>query len=63
MIRPLLVYLVLIASALCGCDNRTRDDKVWDQIAEAQKSDKGAQPFKEAEDPWSSAEYHKGLAW
>jgi hypothetical protein len=59
----ILVCLVLIACVLCGCDNRTRDDKVFDQIAETQKSDKGAQPFKEAQDPWSSAEYHKGLAW
>jgi hypothetical protein len=63
MTRPLLVCLVLIACVLCGCDNRTRDDKVFDQIAATQKSDKGAQPFKEAEDPWSSAEHHKGLAW
>ena len=63
MIRPFSVCLVLVACVLCGCDNRTRDDKRWDQIAETQKSDKDAQPFKEAEDPWSSAEYHKGLAW
>ena len=63
MTRPLLVCLVLVACVLSGCDNRTRDDKVFDQIAATQKSDKGAQPFKEAQDPWSSAEYHKGLAW
>ena len=63
MTRPFLICLVLIASALSGCDNRTNDDKRWDQIAETLKSDKGAQPFKEAEDPWSSVEYHTGLAW
>jgi len=63
MTRRFLVCLALMASALCGCDNRTRDDERFDQIAETQKSDKGAQPFKEAEDPWSSAEYRKGLAW
>jgi hypothetical protein len=61
-IRKWLIISTL-TSIYCGCDNRTRDDKRWDQIAETQKSDKDAQPFKEAQDPWSSAEYHTGLAW
>jgi hypothetical protein len=63
MIRSSLVCLALIASAFCGCDNRTHDAKRWDQIAEDLKTDKGIQPFHQARDTWSSAEYHKGLSW
>jgi hypothetical protein len=63
MTRTPLICLALIASALTGCDNRTQDGKRWDQIAENLKTDKGVQPFPQAEDPWSSAEHHSGLAW
>jgi hypothetical protein len=63
MVRLFFVCLVLISSAFSGCDNRTRDGNRWDQIAETLESDKAVQPFKEAEDPWSSAEHHTGLAW
>jgi hypothetical protein len=48
---------------LTGCDNRTRDGKRWDQIAEVQKTDKNAQPWEEANSPWSEVEQHSGTAW
>ena len=57
------VCLAFLASAFSGCDNRTNDGRRWDEIAETLKTDKNVQPFKEAEDPWSSAEHHNGLAW
>jgi hypothetical protein len=48
---------------LAGCDNRTRDDKRWEEIAEVQKTDKNAQPWPDAGSPWSEVEDHAGLAW
>jgi hypothetical protein len=49
--------------AFAGCDNRTRDAVRWDQIAEAQRSDKGVQPWQEASSPWSNVQHRTGLAW
>jgi hypothetical protein len=63
MTRLLLVCLAFSVSALSGCDNRTQEDRRWDQIAETLKTDKAAQPFTQAERPWSNAEHHHGLAW
>jgi hypothetical protein len=63
MTRPLFVCLALFASALSGCDDRTQEAKRWDQIAETLKTDKAAQPFTQAKNPWSNAEHHEGLAW
>jgi hypothetical protein len=63
MTRLILVALSLATFLLNGCDNRTREAVRWDQIAEAQKTDKNVQKWPEAESPWSNAEHHTGIAW
>jgi uncharacterized lipoprotein NlpE involved in copper resistance len=63
MTRLIVAALCLATLALNGCDNRTRDDDRWHQIAEAQKSDKNVQPWSEAKSPWGNAEHHTGPAW
>ena len=63
MTRLILAALTLATFLLNGCDNRTREAVRWDQIAEAQKTDKKVQKWPEAEFPWSNAEHHTGIAW
>jgi hypothetical protein len=63
MTRLLLVCMAFLVSALSGCDDRTQEDRRWDQIAETLKTDKATQPFTQAKKPWSNAEHHEGLAW
>jgi hypothetical protein len=63
MTRLTLAALSLATLVLNGCDNRTREAVRWDQIAEAQKTDKKVQKWPEAESPWSNAEHHTGIAW
>jgi hypothetical protein len=63
MTRLIVAALCLAVFALNGCDNRTRDDDRWDQIAETLKKDKNAQPWSDAESPWANAEHHSGTAW
>jgi hypothetical protein len=62
MIRTLW-FLVLVAPALGGCDNRTQDARRWDQIAQNLDTGSHSQPWKDAKSPWSSAEEHEGVAW
>jgi hypothetical protein len=54
MTRLIVAALCLAAFALNGCDNRTRDAKRWDQIAETQKKDKNVQPWSDVESPWAN---------
>jgi hypothetical protein len=54
MTRLIVAALCLAAFALNGCDNRTRDAKRWDQIAETRKKDKNVQPWSDAESPWAN---------
>ncbi|HYY31324.1 MAG TPA: hypothetical protein VE860_25510 [Chthoniobacterales bacterium] len=63
MTRLITAALCIAIFGLTGCDNRTRDGKRWDQIAEIQRADKTAQPWPDARSPWSEAEHHSGLAW
>ena len=63
MIRLILAALCIATLALTGCDNRTRDDVRWDQIADAQKTDKAIQPWSEADSPWGDAEHKTGTVW
>ena len=63
MTRLIVAALCFAAFALNGCDNRTRDDDRWEQIAETLKKDKNAQPWPDAESPWANAEHHSGTAW
>ena len=63
MTRLILAALSLATLVLNGCDNRTREAVRWDQIAEAQKTDKKVQKWPEAESPWSNAEHHTEIAW
>ena len=63
MTRLFVAALCLAAFALNGCDNRTRDDDRWDQIAETLKKEKEVQPWSAAESPWGNAEHHSGTAW
>jgi hypothetical protein len=63
MARLLLIRVAFLMLVLSGCDNRTQEDRRWDQIAETLNTDKSAQPFTQARDPWSNAEHHQGLAW
>lgn len=62
MIRA-LCFTVLIATVFSGCDNRTQEDRRFDQIAHDLDSGSNVQPWKDAKSPWSSAEDHEGLAW
>jgi uncharacterized lipoprotein NlpE involved in copper resistance len=57
--------IVLIAGAvvLAGCDNRTQEDRRWNQIAANLNSKENVQPWHEARSPWSSEEHHEGTAW
>jgi hypothetical protein len=61
--RFMVFALCIATSALTGCNNRTRDAVRWDQIAEAQRTDKNVQPWSEARRPWANAQYHTGTAW
>jgi hypothetical protein len=63
--RRYVFVAVLSIALIClsGCDNRTRDGKRWDQIAEVQKTDKNAQRWKEASSPWGEVEHHSVPAW
>jgi hypothetical protein len=61
--RLLVVALCIAACTLTGCNNRTRDAVRWDQIAEAQRTDKNVQPWSEASRPWANVQYHTGTAW
>ena len=63
MTRFILATACLLTGSLTGCDNRTRDDVRWDQIADAQKAAKDVQPWPEADSPWSNAEHRTGVAW
>jgi len=63
MTRPIVAALCFASLALNGCDNRTRDDDRWDQIAETLKKEKEVQPWSAAESPWGNAEHHSGTAW
>jgi uncharacterized lipoprotein NlpE involved in copper resistance len=64
MTRLPLVCLAFLVCTLSGCDNRTQEDRRWDQIAQTLTTDKkNVQPFTQARKPWSSAEHHQGLAW
>jgi hypothetical protein len=63
MTRLIVTAVCLVTLALNGCDNRTRDAARWDQIAETLKTDKNAQPWREARSPWENAEHHTGAAW
>ena len=63
MIRFACFWLFITALCLTGCDNRTQEDRRWETIAKNQKSVPTIQPWKEAADPWSSAEHPTGVAW
>jgi hypothetical protein len=63
MTRLFVAALCFATLALNSCNNRTRDDQRWEQIAETQKTDKKVQPWSEAKSPWGSAEHHDGTAW
>ena len=63
MTRLITAAICIAIFGLAGCDNRTRDDKRWEEIAEVQKTDKNAQPWPEADSPWSEVEHHSGVAW
>jgi uncharacterized lipoprotein NlpE involved in copper resistance len=63
MTRIITAALCIVTFSLAGCDNRTRDGKRWDEIAEIQKTDQNAQPWQDASSPWSEVEHHSGLAW
>jgi hypothetical protein len=56
MLRLIFAALCVATLGLNGCDNRTRDAVRWDQIAEAQKTEKNVQP-------WFEAEQNTGTAW
>jgi uncharacterized lipoprotein NlpE involved in copper resistance len=63
MSRLILATLCIATLTLTGCDNRTRDDVRWDQIADAQKTDKDVQRWSEADSPWGDAEHKTGTVW
>lgn len=63
MIRFACSCLVLASFGLTSCDNRTQEDRRWETIAKNQKSNDKVQPWKEAADPWSNANYRTGTAW
>ncbi|MBV9106853.1 MAG: hypothetical protein JO313_12620 [Verrucomicrobia bacterium] len=63
MSRLIFAAFCVATFALNGCDDRTRDAVRWNQIAEAQKTDKNVQPWAEARSPWTDVEYHRGTAW
>ena len=48
---------------LAGCDNRTQEDRRWEQIATDLSSKENVQPWQEARSPWSSEEHHEGDSW
>ncbi|MBW0000715.1 MAG: hypothetical protein JO015_16575 [Verrucomicrobia bacterium] len=60
-----LTVIVLVAGifGLAGCDNRTQEDRRWEQIATNLSSTENIQPWHEARTPWSSEEHHEGTAW
>jgi hypothetical protein len=63
MTRFILAALGLVTLTLTGCDNRTRDAVRWEQIADAQNTNRDVQPWSAAKSPWSNDEYRSGLAW
>ncbi|MBV8898797.1 MAG: hypothetical protein JOY92_01630 [Verrucomicrobia bacterium] len=58
-----VIVLVAGTFVLAGCDNRTQEDRRWEQIAADLNSKENVQPWHEAQSPWSSEQHHEGTAW